>query len=187
MTIDAGSPLYRVHRTVNGPAYFDSGPDGRFNPPAGCGTFGTCYLATEPIGAYLETVGRRRLIEQTDIDTRSLTTVTFNRPLRLLDLLDGRNRGHFPGFDLTGQISANPKYDISQQVARLAFEEGHDGLWYKVSHDSSLTLNGVALFGEPGAHDSSDAFETCKTADIPDDLVLQGADEHCVVVAPYGP
>ena len=41
--------LWRIHATDVSPWFFDIGPDGRFNLVDA----GTCYLAEEPIGAFV--------------------------------------------------------------------------------------------------------------------------------------
>jgi RES domain len=186
-TINTRTPLYRVHRTSNGPAFFDTGPHGRFNPPATCHTFGTCYLAVDPMAAFLETCGRRSTILREDIEIRSLTTVTLNSAIRLFDILDPRNRAHFHGVDLTGHMSASFDYDRTQPLAQLIFEEGFAGVWYKISHDPSLTLTGIGLFGEPGDHDPLSVFATCKTDAIPVTLVSSAEGDYGVEVTRYGP
>lgn len=56
--VAAGTPLHRIHRDRPGAiAWFDKSAHGRFNltdVPDG----GTCYLAHDPLGAYIETLGR---------------------------------------------------------------------------------------------------------------------------------
>ena len=47
-TLEAGTPLYRVHRAHLGPWYFDDSPLGRFNPTGVPGR-GTCYWAAAPL------------------------------------------------------------------------------------------------------------------------------------------
>ena len=44
--------LWRIHPAEVSPWFFDAGPDGRFN----LADVGTCYLAEEPIGAFVEGV-----------------------------------------------------------------------------------------------------------------------------------
>ena len=66
--VAAGSPLHRIHRDRPGAiAWFDKSAHGRFNltdVPDG----GTCLLALDPLGAYIETLG--------PILTRAATTST---------------------------------------------------------------------------------------------------------------
>lgn len=42
--------LWRIHPADVAPWFFDVGPDGRFN----LAESGTCYLAEEPLGAFVE-------------------------------------------------------------------------------------------------------------------------------------
>ncbi|MBV9170509.1 MAG: RES domain-containing protein [Chloroflexi bacterium] len=69
-TLPTSRELYRVHRRDRGAWYFDSSYSGRFNLS---GKFGTCYLALQPEGAFLETLGRQgRLIDQFEVERRVL-------------------------------------------------------------------------------------------------------------------
>lgn len=45
--------LWRIHAADVAPWFFDAGPDGRFN----LAEPGTCHLAKEPIGAFVEKFG----------------------------------------------------------------------------------------------------------------------------------
>lgn len=45
--------LWRIHAADVAPWFFDVGPDGRFN----LAESGTCYLAEEPLGAFVEKFG----------------------------------------------------------------------------------------------------------------------------------
>jgi hypothetical protein len=55
--LPAGASLVRIHRTEHDPLWFGPGPDEpptyRFDAPDG--SYGVCYLAHEPAGAFVET------------------------------------------------------------------------------------------------------------------------------------
>jgi hypothetical protein len=50
----SSATLWRIHAADVAPWHFGVGPDGRFN----LAQSGTCYLAEEPIGAFVEKFGR---------------------------------------------------------------------------------------------------------------------------------
>lgn len=66
----ASQPLSRVHRQRHGTLHYATDRLGRFNPPAGDHGFGTCYLSTDPRGAFVETLGRFRVLTRRMVDER---------------------------------------------------------------------------------------------------------------------
>jgi hypothetical protein len=170
--VDAGIRMYRVHRTANSPAFFDVGTSGRFNPPPGTTAgYGTLYLALEPSGAFLETLGRTRFLTDTMIAERRLTTVAFGRPLRLFALDATANRFH-RGFDLADEaIATSVDYRRPQQLGAVVHDEGLDGLVYPTRHDNSTEMRSVAVYGPPGSHSPGDVFAHCDTTPLPTSLV----------------
>lgn len=89
--IDAGTTLYRVHRSRLGPVFFGPGPG---NPPvyrfdSAGGRFGVLYVGLSFAGAFVETLLRnpqRQLVSRNEIEARSMTELTCARPLRLARL-----------------------------------------------------------------------------------------------------
>lgn len=80
-------PWCRIHRASRGPIHFGRSPDGRFNAPAR--EFGVLYLATDPFGAFVETLGQvigNGVVALSDVAARSLCWATTIRPLALVDL-----------------------------------------------------------------------------------------------------
>ncbi len=184
-TIPPGTPLFRVHRTAHQPLHFDQGPDGRFNPPDHDERFGTLYLATAPAGAFLETLGRLVTIPRSDVAIRSLTTVTFRRPLRLFDVHAAGNRVHYDGIDLAGDaIATTPDYTQPRRLpARVWDDDGElDGIHYAARHDNTTVSRSVALFASPGIADRSAIVDQIVTAAIPSDLVDTVADTYGLTV-----
>jgi hypothetical protein len=180
--IPAGQRLYRVHRASRSPAYFDTGRDGRFNPPEGlAASFGTLYLSTSPEGAFIETLGRARYLVEADIDERRLTICSFSAALRVFRVASRANRFRYHGLDLAHDaVATTSDYSKSQLLAGLVREDSNisfDGISYTARHDNSQLLTSLALFGEPGSHPAEQVFADHKTDDIParivDDMLRQ--------------
>lgn len=136
--------LFRVHRRLRNPWYFDSGPHGRFNLSE---PRGTCYLAKTAVGAFLETLGRQgRLIPQAEADARVLSTLRVPRPLAIADCIAARARA----FGITVGIHALEDYTRTRQWALAFAEAGFDGVRYRASHDPRARSIGIAVFGPTG-------------------------------------
>lgn len=184
-----GTNLYRVHRRRSGSvAFFDISTHGRFNLTDLVGR-GTCYLALEPLGAYLETLGRVLTRSRTDLADREYSVVTLDRVLSLFDLTrsDVRSAYRSEGLDLTATISGGDDYSDSQRLSRLAHDDGYDGIVYKARHDPGCQYESVALFGPAGSNEHNAVFATCATTAIPEELVKAGTDTFGIVVLPDPP
>lgn len=191
-TFPAGQRFYRVHRASNGAAYFDTSPDGRFNPPPPLlHEFGTLYLATSPEGAFVETLGRTRHLEQTAIDERRLTTCSFHRQLHMFRVHGRANRFRYAGLDLAHDaVATAPDYGTSQHLAGLVWADpdgSFDGLSYRARHDNAQLLTSLAAFGEPGSHQDSNIFADHKTEAIPEDLVRTMVADFGFEIIPAAP
>jgi hypothetical protein len=147
--LPASRALYRIHRQDHGVWYFDNGPSGRFNLP---GAFGTCYLALQPEGAFLETLGRQgRLIDPIEVARRVLSTLAVPRPMLLANTGHARARS----FGITAGISTieEPDRHTTRRWAAVFHTSGFDGIRYRLGHDPSQRTIGIALFGPAGATD----------------------------------
>lgn len=180
--------LYRIHRRQHGPLHFATidvqGDGGRFDLPATSGQ-GTCYLATSPTGAFLETLGRFRVITGETIADRLLTTLVPTVPLTLADLTDRRVLGRY---GIAGDVSTGTDYLVSQQWAEELWRRGFDGVHYAARHDPQFTERSVAVFGRVGAPDGNDdkGF-TWSSVPIPDSLIDEVTSIFGVVVTPPTP
>lgn len=94
IAIHAGAPLYRNHKLVHNPRYFNR-TSGRFGPPDGQ-SFGVLYLGEDEYAAFIEGfsqgVGSSPLglfISQSLLQQNCLCEVRTTRPLRLVDLTSG--------------------------------------------------------------------------------------------------
>ena len=120
--------------------------EGRFDLPP---PQGTCYLATEPIGALLELIGPEAsggAVSETFLVNRRFRRLSVPRPHRLANLTDRRTSG----FGLTAEIHTVVPYALPQAWAVALEEVGADGVLYQLRHDPSFKGVGVGLFGKAG-------------------------------------
>lgn len=83
----AGQRWFRMHRRTTGFAWFGNRTVFRFDPPASEATrFGTCYFATEGIGAFIETMLGLGNPTQDEVDERYMTSCEVRDVLHLADL-----------------------------------------------------------------------------------------------------
>jgi RES domain-containing protein len=168
-------PLWRIHAADVAPWFFDIGPDGRFN----LAESGTCYLAEEPIGAFVEKFGRLLrpdgVIPEPLVDAQRLSRL---RPpkVEVVDLTDPTVLG-LAG--LTAEIHSTTDYNLTQGWA-LAFQEaGYAGIRYKARHDPRGQLTSIALFGSEKPPRSA-----AKTTPIPVDLIHEASSTFAITVLP---
>jgi hypothetical protein len=130
--------------------YFSANGDGRFDPTGSYGR-GTCYLAEDPLGAWIETFRTVTTVAEPDVLGREMGTVELDRPLVLADLTvrSALSAG------VTAALSNSERYDESQALAdRL--QNRVDGVRWRLRHDPKQELLGVALFGPAGGQPDDD-------------------------------
>ncbi len=145
-TVKAGQTLYRIHRAAVGAWWFSSDGTGRFDP-VHADAVGACYLAAEPLGAFVEVYRTRLAVDEDDVTARRLAAVEFSSDLRLADITSRRALR----FGVTAEVGASGEYDASQQLASHAAAAGFDGVRWWVRDDPAQRLVGIALFGPTGA------------------------------------
>jgi RES domain len=167
--------LWRIHATDVAPWFFDVGPDGRFN----LAESGTCYLAEEPIGAFVEKFGRLLhpggVIPEPLVNSQRLSRL---RPPKaeVVDLTDPTVLGLV---GLTAEIHSTTDYNLTQGWA-LAFQEaGYAGIRYRARHDPRGELNSIALFGS-----SRPPRSAARTTPIPLDLIHEAAETFAIAILP---
>jgi len=146
LTWKTGRALWRIHRAATGFWWFSADGTGRFDPVDAEG-LGACYLAQEPLGAFVEVFRTRLELDEDDVDARRLARVELDRDLRLADVTSRRALR----FGITAAVGAGGDYDASQVFASGAAAAGYDGVRWWVRHDPAQRLVGVALFGPAGA------------------------------------
>jgi len=167
--------LWRIHAADVSPWFFDAGPDGRFN----LNDAGTCYLAEEPIGAFVEKFGRLLrpggVIPEPLVDTQRLSRL---RPpkVSVVDLTDPKVLG-LAG--LTAEIHATTDYGLTQSWASALRDAGHAGIRYKARHDPRGQLVSIALFGSDKPPRSA-----AKTTAVPVDLIHEASTTFAITVLP---
>lgn len=145
LVLASGTELVRIHRRGRSPWWFSGDGSGRFDlgPPSFPGR-GTCYLAEDPLGAFVEVFRDLRVIPESELRRRALSRIARPRPLRLVDATARRARV----FGVTGALHSSPDYDLTRAWAAAFAGAGFDGVRYLVSHDPAQELVGYALFGE---------------------------------------
>lgn len=167
--------LWRIHAADASPWFFDTRPDGRFT----LADAGTCYLAEEPIGAFVEKFGRLLrpggVIPEPLVDTQRLSRL---RPpkVSVVDLTDSKVLG-LAG--LTAEIHATTDYGLTQNWASALRDAGYAGVRYKARHDPRGQLVSIALFGSAKPPRSA-----AKTTTIPVDLIHEASATFAITVLP---
>jgi hypothetical protein len=167
--------LWRIHAADVSPWFFDAGPDGRFN----LADAGTCYLAEDPIGAFVEKFGRLLrpggVIPEPLVDTQRLSRL---RPpkVSVVDMTDPKVLGLV---GLTAEIHATTDYDLTRAWANALRDAGHAGIRYKARHDPRGQLVSIALFGSDKPPRSA-----AKTTAIPVDLIHEATTTFAITVLP---
>jgi hypothetical protein len=167
--------LWRIDAANVNPWFFDVRPDGRFN----LAESGTCYLAEQPIGAFVEKFGRLLrpggAIPEPLVDTQRLSKL---RPPKasVVDLTDPTVLGLI---GLTAEIHSTTDYDLTRDWALALQEAGYAGIRYKARHDPRGQLASIALFGSRTRPRSA-----AKTTVIPVDLIHEASTTFAITVLP---
>ena len=165
-TLPAGTSLHRIHRAGRVADHYDTTDRHRFGAPPGSPRYGVCYVALEPIAAYVEVFGRIGTLGIAEIDRRRISETIGARDLRLADL---SHRSILGRFGVTAAHSTGTDYTPSQELSSRLHNAGYDGIVYRVRHDPQMQLEAVAVFARQPAplswHDPQP---------IPNSLVQQG-------------
>jgi RES domain-containing protein len=148
--IQLGSSLYRLHRTGLGAWYFSGDGAGRFDP-SDTPDRGACYLAEDPLGAWVETFRTVMTIAEQDAARRALATIEIDRTFVVADLTDRRALQA----GVTASLATSHDYDESNRLADQ-LQGRLDGIRWRLRHDPRQELIGVALFGPAGLQADSD-------------------------------
>lgn len=135
--------VHRIHNATHGPWWF-SEDVGRFDPVGtGCGA---CYLAAEPLGAWVEVFREQMTWSESDVQRRRLLSVELGRGLSLADVTSPRALQ----FNITAQLGAGSDTDASRTFAAEVLAAGYDGVRYWVRHDPRQKSYGYAIFDTAG-------------------------------------
>ncbi|HEY2716001.1 MAG TPA: RES family NAD+ phosphorylase [Solirubrobacterales bacterium] len=169
------SRLWRIHAAAAEPWFFDPGPNGRFN----LGDVGTCYLAEERLGAFVEKFGRLLrpggVIPEPLVKGQRLSSLRPPR-VEVVDLTDPRVLGRA---GLTAEIHSTTDYALTRSWALALRDAGYRGIRYRARHDPRGELTSVALFGSARPPRSA-----ARTTEIPLDLIHEAAETFAITVLP---
>lgn len=133
-------------RDGHGPWWFGSTLEGRFDLPA---PDGTCYLATDDLGAILEVLGPDLLpgsgAPSGLLMGRHLRQLRAPRRKRLADTLAEK-----AVVWVTGELSTITPYRLPQAWARAFRRSDFEGIRYAARHRTARRPFVVALFGPAG-------------------------------------
>lgn len=160
-TLRADQTVHRIHSATHGPWWF-SDAGGRFDP-VGTGR-GACYLASDPLGAWVEVFRDEMTWSDRDVQRRRLLSVELGRVLSLADVTSRRALQ----FGITAQLGAGSDTDASRDFAAEAVEAGYDGVRYWVRHDPRQKRYGYAIFDTAG---ESTTWPAAPSEPISDELV----------------
>jgi hypothetical protein len=140
--------MYRAHRAVNGPWWFSSSGDGRFDlaPPDG-----TCYLAFAPCTAIREAAGETLVqagwVSAVFAADRCVSRLTAPRTTTLADT----SHDDAAQYGLTCELGTITPYTLARVWAQ-AFAQTFRGLVYQ-SRFTTGSTRAVALFHAGGVAD----------------------------------
>lgn len=189
--------LFRIHRTDKKAEFFDARPEGnRFNPPPSSPpAFGTCYLSTQILGSYIETLGRMGSVSQSVLDAREVSEAVVPTRIQLADMTHPSLLGRF---GLNSGIGADSDYRQPCQWAERLHQANFDGVWYRARHDVTAgdshwaaeyqipEMFSIALFGEPGVR--PDQLQVRSEAyPVPEDVIEAGRRIFHLMVLPAAP
>lgn len=169
VTLVAGQPITRVHKSVNGAVWYGPAPgkppSNRFDAPGG--QYRTMYAADTLAGAFAETILHRpqpRILTRAFVDSHAHTELRVTRPL-LLAMLYGEgllwHRQH-------AEISTQRDYAVPRDIAcklYLTYEMLH-GIAYRSGHNNDELC--YALFQDR----CNGAFEENRRTDFSDCAVM---------------
>jgi len=143
---DTRRTYWRVVREGHGPWWFGSTLNGRFDLPL---PNGTCYLASDDLGAILETLGPELL--PGGLAPESLLHGRFLRALRLPHNHRVANcLAQQAAKWVTAEISTLTPYEVPQAWAKAFHRIGFQGVRYAPRHSTSRRTHLVAIFGPAG-------------------------------------
>jgi hypothetical protein len=171
--LPASQPLYRIHRRDLGAWWFSHDASGRFDLQS---PRGTCYLAEDPLGSFVEVFRDTRIVAERDVDRRVLSTLHVCEDVALADCTESRARGS----GVTAAIHSSEQYDRLQDWAKAFADARFGGVRYFVGHDPAQRLVGVALFGSAGAQD----LPVAATGPIESAVVSAARDRFGILVVP---
>lgn len=168
-----GQVIYRIHNIDLGAWWFSSGAKTRFDL-GGHKNLGTCYVAAEAAGCFLEVFHNFKVVPEPEILLRRLSVLKLPVSFRLADCTAERCRG----FGVTGEIHASKDYDLTQGWARALADAGFDGICHWLRTDPGKSQVGYALFHKSGDPE----WKTPPSSLIPDTLLAEVEERYGIRV-----
>ncbi|MHB1986367.1 MAG: RES family NAD+ phosphorylase [Acidimicrobiales bacterium] len=139
--------VHRVHRVDREPEWFTDDALYRWAPPPEPAvSFGTCYVATDPLTALMEVVGDFDVVTPDMLASRALATMSIQAG----QFADMENPA-IASFGLDRRISIGDDYGACQRWAKALWLAGFNGVHYEPRHDPRGSgFTALALFGDPG-------------------------------------
>ena len=131
--------------------WFGASGTTRFDPPdASPKLFGTCYLAADPVTAFVESFADLPIITQDMVDDRCMLEARVPATQKLADMTSPLIVGRWK---LDRRISTGDDYETCQAWAHSLRLAGFTGIYYEPRHDPREHLadaSSIALFSDPG-------------------------------------
>lgn len=137
-------PLWRIHRNGVDPLALASDEHDRFNLSV---PQSTLYVATDPLGAFIEVFGRLAILDASEVRSYRITKLEAAGQ-HLADLTD---RSVLGKAGLTAEIHSTTDYELTRSWAEAIAAAGLHGVRYLARHDPASRLTSIALFGGPAA------------------------------------
>jgi len=139
-------PWFRSFDHRYDPVYFGRRAANRFDAPAG--EFGTCYLARDCHGAFIETFGHEtgvRAVTERELAARSVARIVLAKPATPLRLVDLRGEG-LARMGADNALATGHDLALARRWAKALHDHPRrpDGIAYRARHDPARTS--VALF-----------------------------------------
>lgn len=130
----AGTNLYRIHRSTDGPLFFGRLCRNRFDSPDG--SFGVLYVGIDEHCSFIETFGQSTgdsFVTSLALKQRHLSELKVTRTFKLLDLTQS---GGLPRIGADARLFSG-SHSVSQRwsAALRNHPESPDGLLYPARHD----------------------------------------------------
>ncbi len=150
--VETHPPWIRCHSGRRNALDPNRRPVGRFSAPSG--EYGVVYVATDPFGAFIETLGTPmqrnhqgfRFVSSTELSMKTMSRIetrSNGAPLRLVDLT-GNGLSQIGADSRLTTGTDRPDVPKRWALALYRHSEQPDGLLYRVRHDPSRTA--VAFF-----------------------------------------
>ncbi|TWE21748.1 RES family NAD+ phosphorylase [Kitasatospora atroaurantiaca] len=185
--LEPDADLFRIYRrklkdgTPGSPVWFCGGEmPCRFDLSGGAGT---CYVASSPLGAFIEVFLRVSGpgVPADEVRKRCLAWLSVTHHLRLVDLNVNANLGVM-GIDAALVHEMDIGYPRSRELAQRAHEQGLEGVRWNSLRDLTGTKVNFALFAPVSGEDAGKILDVRATSPIPDEMSDEAAAEFGVAV-----